>query len=233
MPVRTSPYRSLGLFLLLSVVDLVLTAHLLLSGEGQFYETNPLARWFLVEFGWTGLTFFKLGCALLVISLSIVICRYRPRTARHVLGFGCATLALVVAYSGSLAAYVTVDSEYSEQAELRTLENHNRHLDQVLSELKGYLHLKRQLRADVLTGRLGLDEAVRELVASERSESERIQNDQPGLTKEQSVAANFVRYTVAATDETTGTSAVRRRLESDLQSLYGISSARAAARNTQ
>src|SRR6202008_305740 len=89
--------------LALSLLDLLITTYLLYWSNGPFYEGNPLAKWFLDEFGWSGLTLFKLSTIVFVMSLTIVIYKYRPPVGRRVLGFGCTVLAIVVTYSGALA----------------------------------------------------------------------------------------------------------------------------------
>jgi hypothetical protein len=57
------PGRKLLLFVCLSLADLGLTWHLLAHGEGQVDEGNPLARWWLANCGWPGLTCFKVALA--------------------------------------------------------------------------------------------------------------------------------------------------------------------------
>jgi hypothetical protein len=90
------------LFAALSLTDLSLTWWLLSHSDGQVYESNPVARWWLANHGWLGLAGFKVVGVLLVIGLAAVISRYRPRAAGRVLGFACAALTVVVLYSASL-----------------------------------------------------------------------------------------------------------------------------------
>jgi hypothetical protein len=86
------------LFGLLSLADLVLTCWLLGQPSGQFYEANPVARWWL-RFGPAGLAGYKATMVLLVAGLSTLIARQRPRAAGGVLAFGCSSTAAVVVYS--------------------------------------------------------------------------------------------------------------------------------------
>jgi hypothetical protein len=89
-------------FALLSAADLALTWSLLGNSHGEVYEANPIARLWLTRFGWLGLAGFKAALVLLVLSLVVVIGRWRPRAAGRLLGFGCVCLAIVVSYSVAL-----------------------------------------------------------------------------------------------------------------------------------
>src|SRR5262245_36528876 len=90
------------LFILLSLADLALTGWLLGRPGAEVYEANPVARWWLAHYGWPGFAGFKAAVVGLVIALSAVIARSRPRAAGRVLGLGCAGLAAVVLYSAAL-----------------------------------------------------------------------------------------------------------------------------------
>jgi hypothetical protein len=94
--------KLLPLFAALSLADLLLTCWLLRRPTGEFYEANPVARWWLMQFGWAGLAGFKAVVVLLVACLCGLIARRRPQAARRVLGFGCAVSAVVVLYSVAL-----------------------------------------------------------------------------------------------------------------------------------
>jgi hypothetical protein len=102
---RLHPGKQL-LFALLSVTDLFLTWWLLDHSDGEVYESNPVANWWLARHGWLGLVAFKAGGVLLVIGLVAFISRYRPRAGGRILGFACAILALVVLYSAFLWRWV-------------------------------------------------------------------------------------------------------------------------------
>ena len=60
----------LSLFLFLSLTDLFLTWRLLLQSHGQVYESNPIADWWLSNYGWSGLAAFKIAMALSVAVLA-------------------------------------------------------------------------------------------------------------------------------------------------------------------
>src|SRR5437660_12382327 len=89
----------LSLFVLLSVADLCLTYALILHGDGEVYESNPIAEAWLSSYGWTGLALYKLAIILIVATLAAVISLSRPRTGGHVLSFACMAVAGVVCYS--------------------------------------------------------------------------------------------------------------------------------------
>ena len=95
-------FRKIALFGLLSLADLLLTWYLLTPRRALLYEGNPLARWCLLGYGWTGLTLFKAATVFVVCSLAVVISRSRLVTAQRLMTFCCAVLVLVVLYSSSL-----------------------------------------------------------------------------------------------------------------------------------
>lgn len=212
MPFRMTPCRFLVVFTVLSALDLLLTSHLLFSSDGFVYETNPIAGWFLAEFGWAGLAAFKLIMVLLVMSLAAIVYRYRPRTGQHLLAFGCAVVALVVAYSSALAAYVAVRSEPAVALETQRLEESNRRLDCQIQTTLDSLRFKRRLSEELLSGRLALDEAVIQLTTSPTIAG----------TDVEYVAAQFVQFTIGTVDEPAA-QIVRNQLESELWRCYGIS----------
>jgi hypothetical protein len=86
------------LFGILNFADLLLTWNLVSHGQGDFYESNPVAQSWLTLYGWAGLAAFKLGIVVVVAGLVFIISRYRPRLAGLVLGFGCCAVCLVVGY---------------------------------------------------------------------------------------------------------------------------------------
>ena len=93
----------LTLYALLSCADLALTYMLIRTGEGEVYESNPIAEAWLNSYGWTGLALYKLGIVLIVATLAAFISLSRPRTGGHVLSFACLSVALVVGYSVHLS----------------------------------------------------------------------------------------------------------------------------------
>jgi Domain of unknown function (DUF5658) len=90
------------LFTLLSVADLTVTWWLLGNSDGDIYEANPIARFWLQRYGSLGLAGFKVSLILLTTFLIVIVARSRPRAAGRLLGFGCVCLTLVVSYSAAL-----------------------------------------------------------------------------------------------------------------------------------
>ena len=91
------------LYLAANVLDVLFT-YLLLYGEGQmvFTESNPIARYFLQESGFSGMVVFKVALVLMVSINCQVIARKRPVTALRLIQFAGMTVLGVVAWSGFL-----------------------------------------------------------------------------------------------------------------------------------
>jgi hypothetical protein len=89
--------------MLLSVADLGLTYALIQQGNGEVYESNPIAEAWLNSYGWTGLALFKLAIILVVAAVAVYVSLSRPRTGGHILTFACLAVALVVGYSVHLS----------------------------------------------------------------------------------------------------------------------------------
>ena len=89
----------LTLYTLLSLADLMLTYALIQQGNGDVYESNPIAEAWLNSYGWTGLALYKLAIILIVATVAAFVSLSRPRTGGHILTFACLAVALVVGYS--------------------------------------------------------------------------------------------------------------------------------------
>jgi hypothetical protein len=100
---RVPHLRKIALFVVLSMTDLYLTWRLLVDSHGKVYESNPVANWWLTSFGWPGLVCYKLFLVCFIVSVVLLISRFRPHSGGRFLGFACAVLTAVVLYSGSLA----------------------------------------------------------------------------------------------------------------------------------
>lgn len=92
-------------FLLLGVLDLVLTTILL--NTGAVHEANPLASFFIFAGGLHGLIGFKCGLLTVAAVAAQVIVLRRPRAAKAVLHTGIVVQFFVVAYSLSLLLKVS------------------------------------------------------------------------------------------------------------------------------
>ena len=88
------------LFVAVNLMDIVMTS--LLLNTGQFFETNPIANYVLNEWGFAGVTAFKLIVVALVMLIANIIAIKRIRTSRRLLHFGTAIVGSVVAYSSVL-----------------------------------------------------------------------------------------------------------------------------------
>jgi hypothetical protein len=224
MTVRKMPLGRLVTFMLLSLLDLLLTRLLIQQGEGQVYESNPIANWWLTRAGWLGLSAFKLGSVLLVAGLSVIIACYRPRVGRLVLSFACATLLVVVLYSSSLATCLEVRPNPLEQADLRAIEADKQLLNDEQQRILAYHRLRNQLAGDLLTGRRTLAEAAELLRATERGQNPRwlkfLSARYAGLTAEECVAANLVEFTLRW-DQNPCPAAAASQLQDAFFSAYG------------
>src|SRR5205085_2464838 len=90
------------LFVLLSMADLALTGELLQRSHGTIYESNPVANFWLMKYGWPGLVVFKSAIVMFIVALVVAISHLRPITGSRFLGFACIALGTVVVYSGNL-----------------------------------------------------------------------------------------------------------------------------------
>lgn len=95
------------LFIFVSVLDVFMTFLLLWSSANEhlrvrFWESNPVARYFLDGWGIKGLVYYKLGLVTLVVVATQVIARNKPNTARWLLILATVVAAVVVIYSVTL-----------------------------------------------------------------------------------------------------------------------------------
>lgn len=95
-----------SLFILVSALDFFMTYLLLIySGGGggtEFYESNPVARFFYERWDVYGLVGFKFGAVATVAVFAQIIATERLRAARWLLNFATMLIACVVIYSLSL-----------------------------------------------------------------------------------------------------------------------------------
>jgi hypothetical protein len=167
MVTRSFPARPLVLFALLSTADFFLTRHLLTHGSGAVYESNPVAVWWLANYGWMGLATFKMAAVACVALLGVVIYLHRPRTGRRLLGFGCLTLAGVVLYSVYLVGQMHRHSTETVLEET-TLLNEAQSLDTEFDRSMAYRKELVQVTDDLVAHRCTLAEATARLESSER-----------------------------------------------------------------
>jgi hypothetical protein len=195
------PPRRLALFAALSAADLLLTWHLLTNTGGAVYESNPVAQGFLDRFGWAGLAAFKAAVVAVCLGACVVVSRHRPRVARSVLTFGCAVLAVVVLYSGGVAAWVPA-GEAGEHAELV---DHAAELDAAIGTEREYQALLHSLGEDLVARQAGLSEAVAVLAATDKGRNAlwlaKLRRLHGFRSVEECLAANLIHHTVLSRSE--------------------------------
>jgi len=103
---KTFSWNRLLLFAGLSLADLLLTWALISHGNGEVYESNPIAGAVLAKFHWLGLAAFKFLAFAVVVCLTAIIARQRPAVSARVLTFACSALGGVTLYSCSLLARI-------------------------------------------------------------------------------------------------------------------------------
>ena len=100
--VETSRVHGLGTCLvILSVADLLMT-FALLRRSPAFFESNPIAQWFLAKWDMTGMVAFKFSLIGGAILASEIIERKRPGWGRLVLFIGCLGAAYAVIHGARL-----------------------------------------------------------------------------------------------------------------------------------
>jgi MFS family permease len=159
-----SLFAGRGLFVALGLADLVATSYLLGAAPGQFYESNPVARWWLDRWGWVGLASFKAATVLLALAAVGVVARRRRRVAGCILGFACGVTALVVVYSCGLAFSGRRPPDYEAQVE------RGRRIEEQLRSLREYGYAVVRLGEDVRTGRRSVQEAAARLAMTEQAQ---------------------------------------------------------------
>ena len=84
-------------FILVSVLDIVMTYFLLNSG--RFVESNPVAAYFLNHWGENGMIYFKMAMTAFVCVISQFVALKKPGHAEFILKVGTLIVGGVVIYS--------------------------------------------------------------------------------------------------------------------------------------
>src|SRR5262245_12845242 len=141
---------------------------------------------------------FKAGAFLLAVSLLVGLARRRPEAGRRVLTFGCAATALVVAYSGHLAAVVRPGLERSFEAHLAAEGRWGQGLDAQARRLAEFNEARARAAGDLVAGRRTLDEAVAELGRAELTRDPgwlgQCRRAYPGQTVPEMLGAYLLRF---------------------------------------
>jgi hypothetical protein len=96
--------RESGLYLIVSVLDVLMTCLLLadltgVTGQAIFYESNPVARYFFEGWGLSGIIFFKFGMVAFIEIISQIVALKNEAAGRRLLEFGTLIVSVVVIYS--------------------------------------------------------------------------------------------------------------------------------------
>ena len=94
-----------ALFILVNVFDFLTTYYMLMhreSGNVSFFESNPVASYFLHHWGLRGLLWFKMAVVAFVCVIAQVVATRRIATARLLLVAGTIVVSIVVVYSWRL-----------------------------------------------------------------------------------------------------------------------------------
>ncbi len=84
-------------FILVSALDVFMT--FILLNMDNFRESNGIANWILVKFGFKGMVYFKFALVVVVVMISQFIATRRIQTARRLLYAGSIITLCVVIYS--------------------------------------------------------------------------------------------------------------------------------------
>jgi hypothetical protein len=152
----------LWLFAAMSLSDLVLTWFLLNRNGGGAYESNPVAAWWLEQFGWPGLIAFKLLVSVVAVLAVILIARRSLLAAGSILSVACAALLGVLVYSSLLVPEVCAQSRSEEEvsSHIEQLEGHR-------LRFWAYHALLNRLASELMDERRSLDTAVNALLEDE------------------------------------------------------------------
>jgi hypothetical protein len=99
---ESSQVQGIGACLVvLSAADLFMT-FALLRRSPAFFESNPIAQWFIAQWNTAGMVFFKFSLIGGAILLSEIIERKRPGWGRFVLLIGCLGAVYAIIQGGRL-----------------------------------------------------------------------------------------------------------------------------------
>jgi hypothetical protein len=209
----------LYIFSLLNLADLFLTVQLLRQSNGEVYESNPLANWWLTHHGWMGLVLFKLVVVLSAAALFVVIACYRPRAGRRAILLACGILAAVVLYSGLLLCSLHLNTDKSLAQDLREAQAATQRCQKLLQDIREYAALRDQLSKELLAGRYTLKEASARLALTPRGQDpfwlKLLHAEYRGYSDQECRAADLLTYTLSNLTDEVDREQVARRLEKE------------------
>jgi hypothetical protein len=216
------PYpRRLVLFAVLSLGDLVLTCYLLYGNPGQVYESNPIADWWFMRFGWVGLAGFKAAAVLVVAGLAAVVSLRQWRKGGQILSFACSMVAVVLLYSCGVAGHI----HSSAADDLPQVEAQARHLDGIVLQGRRYQALIEQLSRHLIDDGGELAPAVTVLARSEKGRDTNwlrlLRASYPGYSDRECLAINLMKSTVLSLKDSKGFRLLTDRFEADFQAIFG------------
>ncbi len=226
---RSPPHPArFGLYITLSLADLVLTCILLTRAGDVVGEANPFANWWLRQFGWVGFAVFKGSLVGAVLGLVAAIAWLRPLLAVRLLDFACLSVGSVVLYSLCLLPAVLPSMEDQQAAQLSAeLEEWNQEQKRDVRQNAAYWALFTRLTDAVVTGEYSLDEAAELLLLTPRLQDPiRLRNlgaRDPGRPPRELLALVLIRRVKAqsaAVWESAGRKHIARLLR-DFQQIYG------------
>ena len=92
-------------FILVNILDFAMTWWMLMHrelGMGDFYESNPVARYFLDHWGVKGLLMFKMAVVAFVCLIAQIVATKKEASARFLLVVGPIVVSAVVVYGFKL-----------------------------------------------------------------------------------------------------------------------------------
>jgi hypothetical protein len=212
------------LFVALSLIDLMLTLWLIESTTGRAYEANPVAAWWQMRFGAAGLVFFKAAIVVCVLGLTAVIFRLRPRIAGRIMEVGCASLLVVIVYSGILCHAAMRKSTELESTDEQLEE---KALAADFERQKTFAALERKVSEDLLAGNCTLSDATDLLADSEKGRDPAFlktlnRSVYPNGSPSELLAAYLIRNVVSSQRQWPELArSVAFQLEAQFVSLYG------------
>jgi hypothetical protein len=205
------------LFVVASLADLALTTWLLNVHADSVVESNPVANWWLDNYGFAGMAFFKAFTVVVVGLACHVLARSRPRLSKGVLSFACLTVLAVVGYSVYL-----LNGVRHEANELDMIAEKSNELDIRLEESREYNNLVVNLLRKLKDNQITLKQVVHQLAQTRHAKNpvwaEQMKMYHSTNSLVVSLARNVLKH--FQNDETGTTAGVLERLEKEFMTEF-------------